>query len=128
MGRKRKDKGQKQPLEDLYSPGYRRRSALKLRLHLRFRSGYTPRMEDRGELRGFDWEGADDITALSDGDLRGLLDALIEEERAASYRLEVLRGRIELIRAERVGRGVATLSPEDLARALLGDSPGGERE
>jgi hypothetical protein len=85
-------------------------------------------MEDRGDLRGFDWEGADDITALSDEDLRGLLDALIEEERVASYRLEVLRGRIELIRAERVGRGVATLSPEDLARALLGDSPGGERE
>ena len=85
-------------------------------------------MEDRGDLRGFDWEGADDITALSDGDLRRLLDALIEEERVASYRLEVLRGRIELIRAERVGRGVATLSPEDLARALLGDSPGGELE
>jgi hypothetical protein len=131
VGRKRKDKGQKQPLEDLYSPDHPRRSALKLRLHLRFRSGYTPRMEDmedRGDLGGFDWEGADDITALSDGDLRRLLDVLIEEERVASYRLEVLRGRIELIRAERVGRGVATLSPEDLARALLGDSPGGERE
>ena len=85
-------------------------------------------MEDRGELRGFDWEGADDITALSDGDLRRLLDALIEEERVASYRLEVLRGRIELIRAERVGRGVAALSAEDLARVLLDESPGGGRE
>jgi hypothetical protein len=81
-------------------------------------------MEDRGELRGFDWEGADDITALSDEDLRGLLGALIEEERAASCRLELLRGRIGLIRAERVGRGVAALSPEDLARVLLDDSPG----
>jgi hypothetical protein len=84
-------------------------------------------MEDRGEPRRFDWEGADDITALSDEDLRGLLGALIEEERAASYRLELLRGRIGLIRAERVGRGVAALSPEDLARVLLGDLPGGGR-
>ena len=84
-------------------------------------------MEDRGELRGFDWEGADDITALSDEDLRRLLGALIEEESAASYRLELLRGRIGLIRAERVGRGVAALSPEDLARVLLGDLPGGGR-
>ena len=84
-------------------------------------------MEDRGELRGFDWEGADDITVLSDEDLRGLLEALVEEERAVSYRREILRGRIELIRAGLVERGVAALSPEDLARVLLGDSPGGGR-
>ena len=81
-------------------------------------------MEDTRELRGFDWEGADDITALSEEDLRGLLEALMEEERALSYRREVLRGRTDLIRAELVGRGVAALSPEDLARVLLGDSPG----
>lgn len=79
-------------------------------------------MEDPGVLRGFDWEGADDITALSEEDLRGRLEALLEEERAVSYRREVLRGRIDLIRAKLVGR--AALSPEDLARALLGDSPG----
>ena len=84
-------------------------------------------MEDRGELRGFDWEGADDITVLSDEDLRGLLGALVEEERAVSYRREILRGRIELIRAGLVERGVAALPPEDLARVLLGDSPGGGR-
>ena len=81
-------------------------------------------MEDPGEPRGFDWEGADDITALSEEDLRGRLEVLIEEEKALSYRREVLRGRIDLIRAELVGRGVAALSPEDLARVLLGDSLG----
>src|SRR5215210_8268766 len=56
--------------------------ALKLRLHLRFRAGYTPSMEDPRELGGFDWEGADDITALSEEDLRGRLEALTKEERA----------------------------------------------
>ena len=81
-------------------------------------------MEDPEELRGFDWEGADDITSLSEGDLRGLLEALMEEERALSYRREVLLGRTDLIRAELVGRGVVALSPEDLARVLLGDSLG----
>ncbi|CAN5830328.1 hypothetical protein BH18ACT11_BH18ACT11_03940 [soil metagenome] len=81
-------------------------------------------MEGPGELRGFDWEGADDITALSEEDLRGGLEALLEEARSVSYRREVLRGRIDLIRAELVERGVATLSSEDLARVLLGDSPG----
>ncbi|MBA2713406.1 MAG: hypothetical protein H0U55_07630 [Rubrobacteraceae bacterium] len=81
-------------------------------------------MEDPGVLRGFDWDGADDITALSEEDLRGRLEALQEEESAVSYRREVLRGRIDLIRAELVGRGGATLSPEDLARVLLGDPPG----
>jgi hypothetical protein len=81
-------------------------------------------MEDPGEPRGFDWEGADDITVLSEEDLRGRLEVLREEEKALSYRREVLRGRIDLIRAELVGRGVAALSPEDLARVLLDDSPG----
>ncbi len=78
-------------------------------------------MEDPGVLRGFDWEGADDVTALTEEDLRDLLEALLEEERTVSYRREVLRGRIELIRAELVGRGGAPLSPEDLASVLLGD-------
>ncbi len=78
-------------------------------------------MEDPGVLRGFDWEGADDVTALTEEDLRELLEALLEEERAVSYRREVLRGRIDLIRAELVGRGGAPLSPEDLASVLLGD-------
>jgi|tagenome__1003787_1003787.scaffolds.fasta_scaffold20741545_2 hypothetical protein len=78
-------------------------------------------MEDSGALRGFDWEGAKDITALSEGDLRELLRVLTREERAVSYRLCILRGRMDLVRAELAGRGLA--SPEDLARVLLGDFP-----
>ena len=80
-------------------------------------------MEDSGALRGFDWDGAEDITSLSEGDLRERLEALTEEEMAVSYRLGILRGRIDLIRSELVGRGVAALSPEDLARVLLGGFP-----
>ena len=80
-------------------------------------------MEDSGALRGFDWEEAEDITVLSEEELRELLRALTEEEKALSYRRRILQGRIDLIRAELVGRGVAALAPEDLARVLLGDSP-----
>jgi hypothetical protein len=80
-------------------------------------------MNDSGLPRGggFDWDDAEDITALSEENLRGRLEALSEEERAVSYRRRVLQGRIDLIRAELVERGVAALSPEDLARVLLGD-------
>lgn len=81
-------------------------------------------MEDSGALRGFEWEKeAEDITVLSEADLRESLRALTEEERAVSYRRRILQGRIDLIRAELVGRGVAALAPEDLARVLLGDLP-----
>ncbi len=80
-------------------------------------------MEDSGTLRGFDWEEAEDITVLSEADLSESLRALTEEERALSYRRRILQGRIDLIRAELVGRGVAVLAPEDLARVLLGDLP-----
>jgi hypothetical protein len=38
---------------------------------------------------------------------------------AVSYRLCILRARIDLVRAELAGRDPA--SPEDLARVLLGD-------
>lgn len=74
----------------------------------------------------FDWEGADDLTALSEEELRGRLEGLVEEERAVSYRRRVLQGRIDLIRAELVGRGVAAISPEELVRVLMGDHLGGE--
>ncbi|MDQ4127097.1 MAG: hypothetical protein M3151_03960 [Actinomycetota bacterium] len=63
------------------------------------------------------------MTALSRRDLASRLESLCEEERALGYRLQVLQGRMELIRAELVGRGCAALSPEDLARVLLGGSP-----
>lgn len=70
---------------------------------------------------GFDWEGTEDFTALSRRDLASMLEALCEEERALGYRQQVLRGRIELIRAELSGRSPAALSPEELARVLLGE-------
>ncbi len=69
----------------------------------------------------FDWEGTEDLTALSEEELKGRLGGLVEEERAVSYRLEILRGRIDLIRAELVGRGAGALSPEELVRVLLDD-------
>ena len=84
-------------------------------------------MDDLGVPRGgdFDWDGADDLTALSEEDLRERLGALSEEERALGYRRRVIQGRIDLIRAELAGRGAVALSPEDLARVLLGETPGG---
>jgi uncharacterized small protein (DUF1192 family) len=81
-------------------------------------------MEGSGVLRGFDWEEAEDITALSENELGERLQALMGEERAVSYRLSVLQGRIDLMQAELAGRGQgrAALAPEDLARVLLGNS------
>jgi hypothetical protein len=76
-------------------------------------------MSDRGEK--FDWEGAEDITALSEAELKERLEGLVEEERAVSYRRRVLHGRIDLIRAELVRRGATTRSPEELVRVLMGD-------
>ena len=86
-------------------------------------------MGDRGVPRGggFDWEGAEDLTALTEDELRGRLEELVEEERSISYRRRVLQGRIDLIRAELVGRGAAALEPETMARVMLGRSPGKER-
>ncbi|HEX2742076.1 MAG TPA: hypothetical protein VHM69_16665 [Rubrobacter sp.] len=75
---------------------------------------------------GFEWEEAEDITALSEADLRVRLEALCDEERAISYRRRVFQGRIDLIRAELVERGAVAVSPEDLARVLLGGSPSRE--
>ena len=72
---------------------------------------------------GFDWENAEDVTALSEVDLRARLEALSEEERAVSYRRRILQGRIDLIRTELLERGAVALPPERLARVLLGDSP-----
>ena len=76
-------------------------------------------MSERGEK--FDWEGAEDITALSEAELRERLEGLVEEERAVSYRRRVLHGRIDLIRAELVSRGATTRSPEELVRVLMRD-------
>jgi hypothetical protein len=71
---------------------------------------------------GFDWEAAEDLTGLPEPELRGLLARVVEEERAAAYRREVLRDRADLIWAELAGRGVAGLSSMGLARVLLGEA------
>jgi hypothetical protein len=84
-------------------------------------------MEESGELRGFDWEEAEDITALSDEELRGTLQDLSREEKVLSYRRRILQGRMDLIRACLVQRGVAALPPEDLADVLLDGPVEGER-
>ena len=73
---------------------------------------------------GFDWESAEDLTSLPEPELRGLLARVVEEERAAEYRREVLRGRANLVRAELAGRGISDLSGEELARVLLGEEGG----
>lgn len=70
---------------------------------------------------GFDWESAEDFTALPEPVLGELLAWVVEEERLAAYRHELLRGRANLIRAELAGRGVAALSTKELARVLLGE-------
>jgi hypothetical protein len=75
----------------------------------------------RGEAGGFDWKGAEDLTALSEGELKERLGALAEEERAVSYRRQILQGRMDLIRAELVRRGSVALSPEELACVLMGE-------
>ena len=80
-------------------------------------------MDDSELHGGFDWENAEDVTALSEEDLRDRLEELSEEERAVSYRRRILQGRIDLIRAELVERGAVALPPERLARVLLGEEP-----
>ena len=71
---------------------------------------------------GFDWESSEDLTALPEPELEELLARVLEEERLAAYRRELLRGRANLIRAELAGRGVAGLSTGELARVLLGEA------
>jgi hypothetical protein len=78
-------------------------------------------MDDSGVHEGFDWEDAEDVTVLSEEGLRGALEAHREEERLLSYRRRILRGRMDLIRAELASRGALALPPEDLARVLLGE-------
>ena len=84
-------------------------------------------MDDSGVLGGFDWEGMCDITALPEEALKDELEVLTREEKAAGYRLSVLQGRRNLVRADLVKRGLAALGPEDLARALLGAPEDGEQ-
>lgn len=74
---------------------------------------------EQAAARGFDWLESEDLTALPADELKAHLERLCKEEREISYRRRVLQGRIDLIRAELVGRGVLSLSAEELARVLL---------
>jgi hypothetical protein len=68
--------------------------------------GFTP-------AAGLDREAAENFTALFEGDLRRLLAPL--------------RGMVDLIRAELVDLGVASLPTEELAaRVLIGEAGEGE--
>jgi hypothetical protein len=71
----------------------------------------------------FGWDAAEDLTAFSRKELEEHLKTFAREERVISYRRRLLQGRIDLIRAELVRRGGSTLSPEELARVLLGEDP-----
>jgi hypothetical protein len=85
--------------------------------HLRGAEGGA---EQEGGSEGYEWEGEPDLTSISEEELRARLKELAEEERTVSYRRQVLQGRIDLIRAELVRRGGVALSPEELARILMG--------
>ncbi len=78
-----------------------------------------------GDEQVYDWEGEPDLTDLSEEELGERLKALVKEERDLSYRRRVVQGRIDLIRSELVRRGGAALSPEELARVLMGGGPSG---
>lgn len=78
-------------------------------------------MDERGS---FEWEEVPDLTSFSEEELKVRLEAFSLEERDVSYRRRVLQGRIDLIRGELVRRGGLSVSPEELARALLGDARG----
>jgi anti-sigma-K factor RsiG len=87
--------------------------------------------EGRGERPGEELGGVyelgeepDLIASISAEELMARLEDLSEEERAISYRRRVIQGRIELIPAELVRHGRVTLSPEELARVLLGAGRG----
>ena len=77
--------------------------------------------EEAGVL---DWESYPDLTAVSKQDLGSILERLVDEEQAVSYRRRVLQGRIDLIRSELIRRGEGSLSPEDLAQVLIDQDTG----
>lgn len=87
------------------------------------------------EGSGLDWDSAPDLTSVPKEDLGSMLGQLVEQERDVSCQRRILQGRIDLIRAEIVRRGDASLTPEELARVLMdrarerpGEAPGGGRE
>lgn len=83
-------------------------------------------MSEWDRAKEFDWEGQDDVTSLSEEELRAQLESLSAQEREISYRRRILQGRIDLIRSELVRRGNAALSAEQLARLLMDGSDASE--
>jgi hypothetical protein len=89
--------------------------------------------ERRGSARGrggkpaeeYEWSAEPHLTAISEEEFRARQEKLSEEGWAIGwaigYARRVVRGRIDLIRAELVRRGDVTLPPEGLARVLLGE-------
>jgi len=75
----------------------------------------------------FDWENAEDLTTLPEGEVRALLAAFPEEERAGELQAGLLRRRMDVIRTELVCRGAAASSPQELARVLPGRPAEGGR-
>jgi hypothetical protein len=49
-------------------------------------------------------EALPDLATLSDEDLKKLIDDLTREEQEVSYRRRLLHGKIDILRAELVGR------------------------
>lgn len=72
-----------------------------------------------------------DIGALSDQELKALIETLTEEEQDLSYRRRIMHGKIDILRAELVNRlrskresGEAVIKGDDverLSRILAGD-------
>lgn len=79
-----------------------------------------------------------DLGALSDKELKELIDQLTAEENEISYQRRVLHGKIDIMRAELVNRlrqkrerGDSLISGEDveqLTEILAGKARGGESE
>jgi hypothetical protein len=60
-----------------------------------------------------------DLGALSDQELKDLIDELTEEEQEVSYRRRILHGRIDILRAELANRLDRTRAEEE--SAISGD-------
>jgi hypothetical protein len=79
-----------------------------------------------------------DLGALTDQELKDLIQSLTEEEHEVSYRRRILHGKIDILRAELVNRlrklhqdgesAISGADVEQLTEILAGKAmPGGER-
>ena len=63
-----------------------------------------------------------DLAALSDDELKTMIEELTREENEVSYRRRLLQGRIDILRAERTarlkGKGVSDVDIESLTDIL----------